>query len=117
MCDGVRRSAAELHRLVIVFELSPFNVWLDYTGPDYPAGWDPVWNLWFTVSRRDDVVAPGPVRGYGAEGSEGALVAPPGFCKADELEDTGNRFRSCVLVVMSHARCRCATPVKGCCVF
>ena len=29
------------------------------------------------------------------------------------MMNTGNRFRSCVLKVMSLARCRCAMPVKG----
>jgi hypothetical protein len=33
------------------------------------------------------------------------------FCKACELENTGNPFRSSDLGVMSPARCRCAMPV------
>ena len=64
--------------------MSPFNVQLDGTGSGYPA-----WSILFTVSAVT-IVVPGPVRGYGAEGSEGALVAPPGFCKAGEVEDTGD---------------------------
>jgi hypothetical protein len=34
------------------------------------------------------------------------------FCKSDELDDTGNPFRSSALGVMSPARYRCAMPVK-----
>ena len=68
MGDGVRRSSAELHRLVIGLSWivldclgeSPFNVQLDGTDPTYPAGRDPVWNPSFTVSCRDDIVAPAP---------------------------------------------------------
>ena len=56
-----------------------------------------------------------PLRGYGAEGSEGALVAPPGFCKADELEDTGDPFRSSDLGVMSPARLPLRHAGEGCC--
>ena len=29
--------------------------------------------------------SPSPLRGYGAEGSEGDACPPPGFCKAGEL--------------------------------
>ncbi len=174
MCDGVRRSAAELHRLVIVFELSPFNVWLDGRGPGYPAGWDParfgtygsqfhaVTMLWLLALCADMArrglrgrlsplpasVKPGkwkipatgvdpvnlrvmsparcrcatPVNERGTQvprttplrggGLRGRSCPPFRFCKADELEDTGNRFRSCDLAVMSRARCPCAIPVN-----
>ena len=70
--------------------MSPFNVQLDGTDPTYPAGRDPVWNLSFRVSRRDDIVAPVPHRAVGGDGDGGVHCAVAASVKPANLKDTGD---------------------------
>ena len=100
----------------IVLDSTPFNVQLDGRGlAGWVDGWARVWKRSCTVSHRDDLRLP-PRRAVGGGCGGGVHCAVAGFCKACELDDTGDPFRSGDLGVMSPARLPLRHAGEGCCV-